>query len=206
MDKVIVRSDKRFDEAKYFAVNTTSRSKENWSKELSPFFLGPIPMWGDIPPAANMENAWQYSKVYAHQVDDEGNPTEEWWKWMRAGIAQKKAVRFPMGRGAAPLYSYWEGEKMSYVQARVRIYAPLYANAVIETEAYKRLENLFNKHAGNLCLFDFDGYDHLKHKLTLREVLYNTKQKMGHGFVLAMLLQNQLEWESPFDDSQVISV
>ena len=30
---------------------------------LSPFFLGPIPMYGGLE-AKNMENAWQFSKVY----------------------------------------------------------------------------------------------------------------------------------------------
>jgi len=47
-------------------VNATSRSKEEWSKALSPFYLGPIALYGRNR-AHNLENAWQYSKVYAQQ-------------------------------------------------------------------------------------------------------------------------------------------
>jgi hypothetical protein len=42
-------------------VNTTSRTKEPWSRGLSPFFLGPIPLYHNFE-AKNLENAWQYCK------------------------------------------------------------------------------------------------------------------------------------------------
>jgi hypothetical protein len=35
-----------------------------------------------------------------------------------------------MGRGAKPEYSLWDGERLDYIEARKRIYAPLYARAV----------------------------------------------------------------------------
>eukprot|EP00026_Physarum_polycephalum_P014442 Phypoly_transcript_14956.p1 GENE.Phypoly_transcript_14956~~Phypoly_transcript_14956.p1 ORF type:complete len:153 (+),score=14.78 Phypoly_transcript_14956:62-520(+) len=136
MSTIVVRGQReaRVPEG-YILVNTTSQTKEEWSKGLSPFFLGPIPMYAGLV-AKNLENAWQYSKVYEDQVDENGDPTPAWWAWMREGIAQNKAVRFPCGRGAKPLYSYWDGRKLGYVEARHQIYAPLYSKAVESTIVY----------------------------------------------------------------------
>ena len=45
-------------------VNTTSRA--GWSSDLSPFLLGPVPLYKGAPieESQTMENAWQYAKVY----------------------------------------------------------------------------------------------------------------------------------------------
>jgi hypothetical protein len=32
-------------------------------------------------------------QVYADQVDEKGDPSPEWWAWMKAGIAQDKVNR-----------------------------------------------------------------------------------------------------------------
>jgi len=202
---IVIKGKQNIESEGYIPVNTTSRSKEAWSKELSPFFLGPIPMWGDKGHAQNLENAWQYSKVYSDQVDGDNNPTPEWFEWMRKGIAQEKAVRFPRGRGAAPLYSFWDGKKLPYVEARYTIYAPLYAAAIEKTKAYGKLKSLYEENQGKLCLFDFDGYDHRLLGLNLEQVFYNSGKKMGHGFVLAMMLENNRVWERPFDPAKVFT-
>lgn len=49
------------------------------------------------------ENAWQYAKVYHSHVDANGDPTEEYWKWAIKGWDNRKAVRYPMGKGKAPV-------------------------------------------------------------------------------------------------------
>ena len=97
-----------------------------------------------------------------------------------------------MGRGAVPEFSWWDGEKLGYIAARKRIYAPIYAQFVRETDAYKRLVEL---HAtGNpLILRDFDAYDHIEGGVSLAQVINNPKRKCGHAFVLAMMLQGELE-------------
>eukprot|EP00455_Lapot_gusevi_P004593 TRINITY_DN11892_c0_g3_i3.p2 TRINITY_DN11892_c0_g3~~TRINITY_DN11892_c0_g3_i3.p2 ORF type:complete len:114 (-),score=12.54 TRINITY_DN11892_c0_g3_i3:137-478(-) len=64
-------------EISHVIVNTTSSSK-TWSKGLSPFFVGPIPLYDEFV-AQNMENAWQYSKVYSCHVDEKNQPTEAYW-------------------------------------------------------------------------------------------------------------------------------
>eukprot|EP00696_Hemimastix_kukwesjijk_P011838 gnl/Hemi2/24845_TR8355_c0_g1_i1.p1 gnl/Hemi2/24845_TR8355_c0_g1~~gnl/Hemi2/24845_TR8355_c0_g1_i1.p1 ORF type:complete len:193 (+),score=32.92 gnl/Hemi2/24845_TR8355_c0_g1_i1:80-658(+) len=108
-------------------VNTTSGAKDEWMRGLSPFFVGPITLYGGHV-ARNLENAWQYCKVYPQHVDaDSLEILPAYWTWAKHGWAQKTAVRFPMGRGAKPLFSLWDGSRLGYIEARKKIYAPLYA-------------------------------------------------------------------------------
>jgi hypothetical protein len=73
-----------------------------------------------------MENAWQYAKVYScHTNPNSGAPTQEYWKWAREGWNNPSPVRFPMGRGAKPEYSLWDSQRLGYIEARKKIYAPL---------------------------------------------------------------------------------
>ena len=175
------------------AINTTSRSK-SWSRGLSPFFLGPVRLYGHFV-AQNVENAWQFSKVYTEHLDEIGEPGTEYWNWATTGWNQKRAVRYPMGKGSIPLYSYWNGEKLPYVEARKKIYIPLYAGAVRGTDAYAQLEAAAGqkRNAGeDLWLWDFDGYDYHKLGLSLDQVVEKSDAKMGHAFVLAMMLEGKV--------------
>ena len=102
-----------------------------------------------------------------------------------------------MGKGAIPLYSYWDGEHLNYIQARKRIYGPLYANAVLGTSAWNQLYQTYLSNSTALMhavthyqtietvLRDYDGYNTDD---SLTTVLNNPYKKMGHAFVLKMLL------------------
>jgi hypothetical protein len=138
--------------------------------------------------AHNVENAWQFAKVYPRYVDKNENPTEEYFDWARDGWSHRRAIRYPMGKGVIPLYSWWEGEKLSYVEARKRIYVPLYTKAVVQTRTFEKLKEIHEKN-DEIWLWDFDGYDHVKLGMTLKEVLNDPTRKMGHAFVLAMILE-----------------
>lgn len=168
-------------------INTTSMEKVSWSRKLSPFFLGPVKLYGSYR-SRNVENAWQYSKVYQEHIDHEGNPTQEYFKWAQNGWNTKRAIRYPMEKGKLPEYSYWDGKKLGYVEARKIIYLPLYIKAVVPTEAFKKLQ-VEKKTHDNIVLWDFDAYDHRALGMTYEQVLNNPTKKMGHAFVLAMLLE-----------------
>jgi len=184
--------EKKENESNCF-INVTSRSSRTWCHDLSPFFLGPCQLYDGIV-SKNMENAWQYSKVYASQVDSQSRePTQVWRDWAKFGWNRVKADRWPMGQDASPEYSYWKGEKLGYVEARKKIYCPLYAEAVQKTEGFKTLKGLYETEE-HIYLWDFDGYDYLKFGKSLKEVLNDPSKKMGHAFVLAMLLTEQCEW------------
>lgn len=166
-------------------INTTS--KAGWSKGLSPFIAGPVLLYNGLI-SYNMENAWQFSKVYNHMVDINENPNNKYFKWAENGWNDVKAHRYPIRKGAKPLYSYWNGEKLNYVEARKNIYIPLYARAVKRTEAFKKLRKIFKEE--NIGLWDFDGYDYKKVGLNkIEDVITFTKFPMGHAFVLKMMLE-----------------
>ena len=171
-------------------VDTTSRS--TW-KELSPFFLGPVKSPnGQI--SKNFENLWQYSKVYKEHTDENNQPIQDYWDWAKQGWNNQKAVRYPMGKGAKPLYSLWYDGKqnlnLNYIDARKYIYAPYYADLVKNTKAFETLVELYK--TKNLILRDYDGYDHDALGLTLTDVLNNPNKKMGHAFVIKMMLTNDI--------------
>ena len=66
-------------------INTTSRSK-TWSRGLSPFFIGPIDLYSGYK-SINMENAWQFSKVYEYYLEEDGSIGERYFKWAQDGWA-----------------------------------------------------------------------------------------------------------------------
>lgn len=176
-------------------INTTSRAESSWMTDLSPFFLGPCKLYWDLI-SKKMENAWQYTKVYP-EYDDNGEPTSEYFDWANEGWNNDRPVRYPMGKGKKPLYSWWDGKKYTYVEARKKIYVPLYAKAVVKTKGFQMLKNIYDgtfeihRPVGKIetiYLKDFDAYRHEEKGMTLTDVMNNSDKKMGHAFVLMMLL------------------
>jgi len=176
------------DGKKPLVIDTTSNTHPDYAY-LSPFVL-------PAPPAKRFENLWQFSKVYPNQVYVSGEPTPEWERWRQQGWNDLKAHRYPMGKGAEPLYSFWRGKHLDYIQARKQIYAPEYAKNVVKTRAYKLLELRYQEcceQNRELILLDYDAYDHLALGMTLIDVINNPNRKMGHAFVLIMMLTGMLE-------------
>jgi hypothetical protein len=166
-------------------VNTTSRSN-TWSIGLSPFFLGPVKLYGNFT-ANCVENGWQYSKCFSYYLDD-GEPGERYFNWAKDGWSSKRANRYPMGKGIVPEYSYWDGEKLSYIEARKKIYIPLYSNAVRNTLAYKCLEDAYHNNE-DLYLQDFDAHSLIPGSFKYEDLWNNPNIKVGHAYVLAMMLE-----------------
>jgi hypothetical protein len=135
-----------------------------------------------------MENAWQFAKVYSDHIRDDGDPSKAYYKWAQEGWGAKRARRYPMGKDRKAEYCWWAGEKLDYVEARKKVYLPLYAHGVNRTRAFKRLLNLYQT-LGAVTLWDFDGYDHRAAGMSLRDVVNDPDRSMGHAFVLMMLLE-----------------
>jgi len=169
-------------------INVTSHSKD-FGVSLSPFHLGPVKLY-DGYVSINVENAWQYAKVYGRHVKD-GEPVPEYFEWAKQGWDNPRAVRYPMGKGAVPQYSYWAGKKLGYVEARKIIYYPLYERAARNSGAFDKLKEKYeelNKSFRDLWLWDFDGFNHREFGMTLQDVVNRPERKMGHAFVLAGML------------------
>jgi len=180
-------------------INVTSRST-TWSRGLSPFIIEGGKTWtGDF--AENVENMWQFCKVYACHADSNGEPTDEYFIWAKRGWKSKVGIRYPMNKGAIPLYSYWNGKKYDYLDAKEKLYVKMYFRGVKDTEAYKKLEELYKeclKTKTTLVLRDFDAYNHVNLKLSPYEVLKHPTKKFGHGFVLMFMLMELLDEKGNF--------
>lgn len=176
------------------AVEVDTTSKGGF-KDLSPFFLGPLidPLTGQI--CQNVENYWQYSKVYDEHFSPENNaPTPEYWRWRESGFNNTRANRYPMGKGRKPVGSLspTTGELLCYIDARKQLYIPAYSTLVSYSNSYKLLYNWMYIEHRDIVLRDFDGYDHTSMGLTLKDVVNNHKRPMGHAFVLFGMLTGQL--------------
>lgn len=169
---------------------TTSKSK-TWSKGLSPFFLGPCKTYDGLM-AKNVENAWQYAKVYSEHLDENNEILPEYYEWRNKGWNSSYASRYPMGKGKIPKFSLWDGKRLSYIEARKNIYIPLYYKAVKNTESFQKLKGIYDSYKSqnkDLYLIDFDAYRHKELQMKYKDVINNPNKKMGHAFVLAMMLE-----------------
>jgi len=167
-------------------IDTTSRAT-GWSKFLSPFYLGPVELYGGFS-AKKVESGYQCSKLFAEHADAQANPTAAYWAWAKAGWANPRAVRYPMGKGREPICSLWNGKRLSYIEARKQIYIPLYWKAACESHAWTELVEQARAHE-HIALRSFDVYDYRRLAMSLADVVNNEDRKMGHGFVLLMLLE-----------------
>jgi hypothetical protein len=171
-------------------INTTSRST-NWSKGLSPFFAGPVDLYSGYK-SLNVENAWQYSKCYEYYLESDGSVGERYFAWAKSGWSSTRADRYPMGKGVKPLFSFWDGQKLDYIEARKKIYIPLYARAIENTEAFLKLKALYLLVDKDLYLQDFDAHNLVPGTFDYNELVNNPNIKVGHAYVLAMLLEGQI--------------
>lgn len=173
-------------------VDVTSRG-DDFGRAFSPFLLGPVALYDGLT-AKNVENAWQYSKVYMHHDDPVTmQPSMAWWKWAKAGWNSARANRYPMGKGSKPIYSWWDGERLTYVEARKKIYIPLYRRAVLEQGPWEALMEMYDYYSSEITLLDFDAYDHRALGYSWEDVINDPERKMGHAFVLAMMLEGHIK-------------
>ena len=170
-------------------INTTSRS-DTFGRGLSPFLIGPCKLYGNYI-SKNCENGWQFSKCYEYYLEDDGSIGERYFNWAQTGWNDIRAHRYPMGRDTKPLYSYWDGEKLDYVSARKKIYIPLYSEAVSKTNAWKELKSLYNPNK-LIYLQDFDAHNLEPGTFDYWDLWNNPSIKVGHAYVLAMMLEGKL--------------
>lgn len=169
-------------------IDTTSGGN---GKAFSPFFLGPVVVRQRVMGrfvkdfvSQNVENAWQYSKRY-----EEHDDYDAWLDWAERGYRKTRADRYPMGKGAVPLCSMLNGEELGYIEARKRIYVPLYSQAVMHTNDFVTLVRVARESSRDIWLKDFDGYQTAD---DFETILNNPKKKMGHAFVLKYLVERFL--------------
>lgn len=180
---------------KHFDLDITPVSKDDEWGSLSPFHLGPC-RTPDGVMFSNMENLWQYSKVYEdHLVNSNslfhGEIGQNWYEWHLKGARSKQAHRYPMGKGEKALFTKWGDLRLSYISARKQVYVPEYAKLVIQQKMFKRLLKEYKKGA-KIVLRDYDTYDIRKAYPDAAQpwlkAISNENAKFGHAFVIALAL------------------
>lgn len=191
--KIIVLGKKEKCPDGFFDIDVTSRST-TWGRGMSPFILGPCDCSFPNGRSWNVENAWQYSKVYECH-DDNGRPNAEWYEWAMSGFVSKQARRYPMGikmgKYPKPLYSWYHGKKYGYVEARKKIYIPQYAKCLAKSEAYSHLKAVLEMGI-NVAMRDFDGYRVDALGISYHDLVECASRPLGHAFVIAMCLNGDI--------------
>lgn len=178
----------------YRRIDVTSHATDIFCT-CSPFLAGPVSLYGDYV-AKNVENAWQYAKVYPQFVGTDGTPTEEYFEWAQKGWSSDTATRHPMGH-EIPAFSWWNGQPLDYIESRKQIYIPLYSAAVMRTKGFQELKRLYE--AGEkLCLIDYDAYDFKAIGYTMDDIINDPSRILGHCFVLKGLLEGSIPSPAPF--------
>lgn len=179
----------------YKNINVCSSARGVWS-QLSPMKIGPVDFVELLPSGAwvartaqNFENMWQSAKVWPGEEASNGFPTQEWYE-RRAQICADLKPRRHIKKGVVPLYSWWQGKKLSYDEARRHMYIPMYMELVRRTEAWRALTFLVEKKQTNVQLLGYDG----RSFVDLNDELRDLTKPFGHELVLcAMLLGVQLQ-------------
>ena len=57
-----------------------------------------------------------------------------------------------------------------------------------------------------IALFDYDGYYHYGSNMSLTDVIYNPRRKMGHAFYLLGMLTNDLVWNKKYREDKIKEV
>ena len=222
----------------YVVIDVTSRvlrDKEfmlehpHFHQDVSPFYLGPLTS-SDGLKCRIFEHFWQASKVFpCHLTCGELNPEFFAWrkKWYdMERVKNKTESRRPHSvlgyKDSDCLFSiYYENgeyQRLTYVEARKKMYVPEYAKLVVKTEGYKWIKSLYDE-GKKIALVDFDGYNYYydvakeklynsyvnkcKHPTVSKEeylALDNMKKVIdcgftpaGHSFIIKMLLEGDIE-------------
>jgi len=156
------------------------------------------------------ENYWQYSKVFEelNHIDSKGEVTQKWYDFREKGFKREKGDRHPKGTKSneilyidqsgkrhfkyyKPVFAIYDDVIYDYVSSRKNVYAPIYAELVLKTKAFKELKYIVDS-GQSVQILDFDTYPG-SFKVTvdlLRDRINDPSVPFGHGYILAGLLTN----------------
>lgn len=171
-------------------LDVTSNSPDAIGRSLSPFNLGPVNLY-DGYWSHNIENAYQFSKIYPQFAFDD-KPGPSYFEWAVKGWNTKAATKYPFGPWEHGLYHWWKGKKLSRLEAQNQIFIPLYKEAVLKTESFQILKELYKTAEQDIYLVDYEGFNHRMLDMDWNQVINHPGWPVGQGFVLCMLLEGYL--------------
>jgi hypothetical protein len=184
---------------------------------------------------------WDAEEHYiTNKKTTKGKLSSDYWEWRQAGMEHDKPIRYPNGfRGKAEcLFALWpkdgslksvsspkaKMEELGYIEARKKIYAPLYVDLAKDNLELKKLQDMLEDGI-SLQIIDVDGPDIVKatgsdgvikepydtmpkgiHGVTsgvgsieitkqnIHLLMNDPDQPFGHGYVLACMLLERTDW------------
>jgi hypothetical protein len=242
----------------YLNVIVISHNKTAIGSELSPFVLkrGNIFMenlwqcsklYPFVPEIKDRNDGWKWDRE-VHIDKRTQNIKPEYWKWRKAGITYSEPLRYPAGSDhkkyckahvwptngsiddAINMSADTPRVELPYVDARIKIYCPVYMELAKETEDFHILQEMLND-GYNLQILDIDGpkratgsdgqplppYDTMPDGNSgedgvgsieingpiIEALLVDTAQPFGHGYALACALLGHPEWITEFDMKKI---
>lgn len=178
-----------------------SSSARGFGSSLIPSNVGPIKFTEIMPDskeiereATCIENLWQGAKVRSiHRLL--GKPAETWWTtrdtiWTdpkpRCHVIPKNEVTGDQNETVL----FWNGMYISYEFARWQIYIKFYAQAVVESDDYKTLEDMVRR-GHNILLIGPNG----RHVDNYQDAFNDPSRPFEYELVLAAMLRNERVWE-----------
>ncbi|ALX27651.1 hypothetical protein GMAR_ORF277 [Golden Marseillevirus] len=136
-------------------------------KNLSPMSLGPVEhSCPGLPPAQNIENFFQGSKVFSEEVDSLGNPTELYYqnreKFFKDKVPQRHKYKGKDKNKNIPLYFLWtdstgKEHRLGYVESR-QTYCNFFERLAVQTPEWLELCRL-NDEGYNLMFCGYDAHE-----------------------------------------------
>jgi hypothetical protein len=164
---------------------------------LSPKSIGPIDhKQPNLPIALNLENFHQGNKVFTSEINENGEPTYEFYKTQKQMYSDPIPHRHKLtANGNVPVYSIWIDKKgtthkIDYFTSR-QFYCSYYERFTRDNPDFLTLKHMI-ANGFNLCICGYDGYPIT---MTLEEHYLDTSKPFGHELVLyTMLTTDHYPW------------
>ena len=148
--------------------------------------LGPIKHDDeDLPYCNNLENYFQYNKVYEKEVDSNGKIKKEFYEMRIKGYKDDKPHRRKYTKQDKCLYSLWKDKKYNYIESRY-FYCHYYEMLAKKEDDYKHLVKLINK-GYNIMICGYDAYE--MNENNVKESYLSVDKPFGHERVLYTMLR-----------------
>ena len=179
-----------------------------------------------VPKSTQYYSRWDRRVIWDHPAETHAiikdglvNVTPEYQRWREKGLKNPYPVRYPVGyhhRHKCLGHLILDGNTwrlIDYIEARKRIYLPIYVNLVRQQVAFQQLQQRLAD-GENLLIIEVDGphqeslpyyqekygvkKDFIKQNTILvttenmNIMLNDPKHPFGHGYCLAMALLNQV--------------
>jgi hypothetical protein len=168
-----------------------TRSK---TKELASVNMGPITK----PLVNDLFTLWMKSKICDEDFDQNGDYIKSYLRRISERNEFEYSTDIDYWKDRKTLFYYWQGKELNEIEARRKIFCPLYVEFARETDSFRKIRKLLQD-GYNVQLIGYDtvsyssAYDPNGH--ILEEIFNDPKIPYSNAHVLAGMLTKNHVWE-----------